>query len=220
MASDALFGGKRNMERGGGGRAAGAEDYRIVAVTGEPDWDKVPELNIDQALWTEDTGIRAWGQLCHDDENLYVRMRASEREIRAENSAPLSPVWEDSCLEFFFRTGVSDIYFNFEINPNGCLCLQAGPARNGRFNIVREDAAAYFGIRTGRTEDGWEVSYRIPLSFFHLFCPGYRFEGEMTGNMYKCGDKTPRPHYLSWNRIVLEKPNFHCPEFFGRLVFE
>ena len=208
------------MERGGGEHAVGTEDYRIITVTGGPDWDKVPEINIDQVLWTLDAGIRAWGQVCHDAENLYVRMRAAEGEIRAENSAPLSPVWEDSCLEFFFRPGGCAYYFNFELNPNGCLCLQVGSDRTDRFNIVRRDAAAYFGIRTAGTKDGWEASYRIPLSFFRLFCPGYRFEGELRANMYKCGDKTVRPHYLSWKRIGLEKPDFHCPEFFGRLVFE
>ena len=193
--------------------------YYIRAVKGEPDWDSIPEASIDTVLWTEDTGTRARGQLCRDDENLYVHLRAAEREIRAENTRQLSPVWEDSCLEFFFKTGGSDIYFNFEINPNGCLCLQAGPARAGRFNIVREDAAAYFRIRTGRTEDGWEVFYRIPAAFLRLFCPGYRFEGEMYGNMYKCGDKTARPHYLSWSPIALDTPNFHCPEYFGKLIF-
>ena len=206
-----------------GGRPAGdagKKVYRISAAAGSPDWSRVPDFAVDQVLWTEDTGIRAWGQMCHDAKKLYVRMSAAEGEIRAENHRPLSPVWEDSCLEFFFRPEGSAYYFNFEINPNGCLCLQAGADRADRFNIVRQDAESYFSIRTARTEGGWEVSYGIPLSFFRLFCPGYRSEGEMTGNMYKCGDKTMRPHYLSWNRIGLEKPDFHCPEFFGRLIFE
>ena len=202
------------------GGDGGEEAYRIVAVTGGPDWDRVPVIAVDKVMWTEDTGIRAWGQVCHDGENLYVRMRAAEGEIRAENFRPLSPVWEDSCLEFFFRPGGAAHYFNFEINPNGCLCLQAGADRTDRFNIVRRDAEIYFSIHTGGTEDGWEASYRIPLSFIRLFSPGFRFEGEMTGNMYKCGDKTVRPHYLSWKRIGLERPDFHCPEFFGRLIFE
>lgn len=39
-------------------------------------------------------------------------------------------------------------------------------------------------------------------------------------NFYKCGDKLQTPHFLSWNPINLEKPNFHCPEFFGTLNFE
>ncbi|MBQ1777386.1 MAG: hypothetical protein IIZ93_04430 [Acidaminococcaceae bacterium] len=27
------------------------------------------------------------------------------------------------------------------------------------------------------------------------------------------------PHYLSWSMIDLDYPNFHCPEYFGRMQF-
>jgi hypothetical protein len=36
-------------------------------------------------------------------------------------------------------------------------------------------------------------------------------------NFYKCGDKCMHPHYLSWSPIGLPEPNFHCPEFFGKI---
>jgi len=42
----------------------------------------------------------------------------------------------------------------------------------------------------------------------------------MRANFYKCGDKLQTPHFLSWAPIDLPKPKFHCPEFFGELVFE
>lgn len=194
--------------------------YVISRVSGDPDWNSIPVILIDRVLWTEDTGIRAQGQLCYDDEHLYVHLSAAEEHIRAENTEPLSPVYQDSCLEFFFQAGGSINYFNFEINPNGCLCSQYGPTKTDRVNLVRDDAVEYFGIRTGRTSDGWEVYYWIPLDYIRLFLPDVRFEGEWRANMYKCGDKTLNKHYLSWIPIDLEKPNFHCPEFFGTIVFE
>lgn len=198
-----------------------AEDkiYTVRAFSGAPDWQSVPFMPVRTALWTDPAGISARGQLCHDGENLYVHMRAEEADIRAENTEPLSPVWEDSCLEFFFQVWGSDGYFNFEINPNGCLCLQFGRSRSDRLGLVRNDAAAFFGIRTGRTPDGWEVYYRIPLAFIRIFCPDARFDGEWRANMYKCGDKTANRHYLSWAPVFLKTPDFHCPEFFGALVF-
>ncbi len=194
--------------------------YTIAKVSGGVDWDSVPVLPIGNVLWTGDAGIRAWGQLCHDDENLYVRLSASEKDIRAEYSEPLSPVHEDSCLEFFFMLGGTDSYFNFEINPNGCLRIQFGPGRGNRVDIVRDKAAEYFDIRTARTPEGWEVSYRIPLEFIRLFYPEYRFEGDLTANLYKCGDKTVRAHYLSWAKVGTASPDFHRPEYFGRMRFE
>ncbi len=39
-------------------------------------------------------------------------------------------------------------------------------------------------------------------------------------NFYKCGDKQHTPHFLSWNKIDLPEPCFHCPEFFGKILFE
>ena len=40
---------------------------------------------------------------------------------------------------------------------------------------------------------------------------------KLLGNFYKCGDATEMPHYLSWNPIQTERPDFHRPEFFGEL---
>ena len=196
------------------------ESYTIVKTDKEPDWSNVPVMQIDNVLWTEDYGIRAQGQLCYSDDALYVHLSAVEKDIRAEFTKPLSHVWEDSCLEFFFKIVDSPDYFNFEINPNGCLCAQFGPEKTDRIDIVREDAKEYFDIRTDRTSEGWEVYYKIPLKFIQLFYQDYQFEGELAGNLYKCGDKTVHKHYLSWSPIDLETPNFHCPEYFGTLKFE
>ncbi|MCR5688569.1 MAG: C69 family dipeptidase [Lachnospiraceae bacterium] len=194
--------------------------YSIRKVSGAADWKSIPELDIDRVLWTDDYGIRAKGQLCYDEENLYVHLSAAEKDIRAENTEPLSPVYEDSCLEFFFMPGSSDDYFNFEINPNGVLNIGFGPKKTDRINIARSDAKDYFGIETERTEDGWEASYRIPLKFIRVFCPDFSFSGDVAANMYKCGNKTVHKHYLSWTQIDLEEPNFHCPQFFGTMYFE
>lgn len=207
-------------ENEAGVSSAEEERYVVTRVSGDPDWDSVPAIPVDRVLWTEDTGIRARGQLCYDDEYLYVHLAAVEKDIRAENTEPLSPVYEDSCLEFFVQVSGTDNYFNFEINANGCLNIQYGPTKPDRVSLYRSDGVDYFGIRAGLTSDGWEAYYRIPLCFIRLFLPEARFEGEWRANMYKCGNKTVHKHYLSWTRIDLETPNFHCPEYFGTIVFE
>ena len=208
--------GNENTMESNTGKAA----YKIVKTDMEPDWTNVPTLQIDNVLWTEDYGIRAQGQLCYSDEALYVHLSATEKDIRAKNTEPLSPVYEDSCLEFFFKVVDAPNYFNFEINPNGCVCTQFGPDKTNRIDIVREDAAEYFDIRTDRTPNGWEVYYKLPLEFFRLFYSDYQFEGELNANFYKCGNKTAHKHYLSWSPIDLDSPNFHCPEYFDVIQFE
>ena len=194
--------------------------YKITKISGDLDWSGIPAIPIDKVLWTPDYGIRAQGQLCYDDDFLYVHQSAVEKDIRAENTEPMSPVYEDSCLEFFFRIDGDKNYFNCEINPNGVLNMQYGPEKTDRINIVRSDATDYFDIHTDRTADGWEAYYRIPIELIRLFDKNLRFNGTMSGNMYKCGNKTTNKHYLSWTKIDLDKPNFHCPEYFGTLSFE
>ncbi len=194
--------------------------YSITKVNGDIDWNSIPTIPIDKVLWTEDYGIRAEGQICYDNENLYVHQRAHESVIRAENTDPLGHIYEDSCMEFFFMLEDSPNYFNFEINANGCLANQFGPKKTDRIYALRPDAEEYFDIHADRTDDGWEVYYRIPLEFIQLFYPDYTFKGKLAANMYKCGNKTVNKHYLSWTDIDLDEPNFHVPQFFGTLVFE
>ena len=196
------------------------ETYRIRAVTGEPEWASVPELETVHILWRPDAGLRAFGQFCRDGENLYVRLRAKEQKIRAEYTAPLSPVCQDSCLEFFFMPEGEDRYFNFEINPNGCLYIGFGRGREDRTVLYRKDMQELFDIRAARTPDGWEAFYRIPLTFLRLFWPGFSFSGILRANVYKCGDLTEHEHYLSWNGVNSETPDFHRPQDFGRMIFE
>ena len=194
--------------------------YLIMKTEGEPDWEQIPPLSLDHILWEPDAGIRASGRFCYDAENLYVHLYAVEKDIRAEYTAPLSPVHRDSCLEFFFMPETEDRYFNFEINPNGCMHIGFGHGRHDSTVLYRRDASGLFRIHTGRTPDGWEVCYRIPLSFLRVFYPDYAFTGRLKANVYKCGDDTPRPHYLAWNPVLTEKPDYHRPEFFGTMVFE
>ena len=193
--------------------------YTIRSMAGAPDWNDIPRLEISRILWLPDCGIRASGQFCHDSLYLYVRLCAVEKEIRAEYTAPLSPVCRDSCLEFFFMPEGEDRYFNFEINPNGCLYIGFGHGRADSTALYRNGMRELFDIRAERTADGWAVSYRIPLSFLRLFWPDFTFTGTLRANVYKCGDETAQAHYLSWNPVTSETPDFHRPEDFGEMRF-
>ena len=195
-------------------------DYTITKVHGDIHWEDIPAFDIDQVLWTDDYGIRAKGQLCYDKDDLYVHLSAVEKDIRAENTEPLSPVYEDSCLEFFFMLDGEEKYFNFEINPNGVLNIQVGPTKTDRISLVREDDKEYFDIRTDRTADGWEAYYKIPLEFMRVFYPDYEFKGVLLANAYKCGNKTVNKHYIAWKPVNSEKPNFHVTSSFGKMNFE
>ena len=196
--------------------------YRSFCFSTEPNWELVPAADIDCFLWETGDVFRPKSafQLCFwEKKGVCARFWSDEANPRAVCENRDEPVYEDSCLEFFFMHENDKSYFNFEINPNGCLNIEYGPSGADRECIVTEDTINLFDIRTGRTGDGWEVFYSIPLSFIRSYSPGFRFSGRLVANMYKCGNKTVNKHFLSWVPIDLERPNFHCPGYFGTMKF-
>ena len=198
-------------------------EYLVKKVCGAPDWNAIPVMKVDHVMWTPDFGIAMTAQVGYDETAIYVHQRAVEKDIRAELTDLLAHVCEDSCMEFFFSPCPSDgRYLNFEVNPNGCLHLGFGHGRHDSMRLLPKRVDERFGIKTARTGDGWELTYRIPLEFLRCFYPELELKRglTMTGNCYKCGDCTVNPHFLAWNPPASETPDFHRPQDFGKLIFE
>lgn len=194
-------------------------EYLISKVT-EPDWSKIPEVELTHTGWLEPCGISAKAQLCHDGENLYVRMEAVEQEIRATLSGKLDQVCDDSCLEFFFAPKADDKrYFNFEFNPLGTMYLGFGAERPTRVRQIVKKPEELFQAAPFRTQRGWGLTFRIPADLIRLYMPDFKMEGTCCGNFYKCGDKTQIVHYLAWAPLSSEVPDYHRWQDFGRFYF-
>jgi len=152
----------------------------------------------------------------------------TEASVRAVALADDGKVWEDACVEFFLSPDSDDFYYNFECNCIASLLLHGGEKETERPG-ASDDALrsvkrwASLGSSTFEEKVGdrtWEVALIIPVSalFNHTI---HDLSGKlMNANFYKCGDLLQTPHFLSWNPIELPEPNFHCPEFFGKLDFE
>ena len=144
--------------------------YRITRVEGAFDWEKIPVLTLDHILWLPDQGVEACGQFCYDEDSLYVHLQAVESDIRAENTEPLSPVCQDSCLEFFFRPEGEERYFNFEINPNGCLYIGFGHDRSDSTALWREDMKELFFEKDGLFPSPAEISLSCSCPDYAIMC--------------------------------------------------
>ena len=200
-----------------------AKSYTIARVDGAPNWDEIDQLDIDDAEWGDSFGISAHAKLCYDDQALYVRMWADEKDIRATYTPddPDAKCYEDSCLEFFLAPVEGDArYMNFEVNPNCAVCNEIGAQKADRERL--HPTADMLDARSSRIDGGWEVSYRIPFDYLQSFYPDFAPEpgAQMRGNFYKCGNLTANKHYLVWNHVDSDTPNFHVPESFGTLVLE
>ena len=180
------------------------KSYTITRFDGQPDWNSIAQLDIDDSPWTDSFGISAHAQLCHDDQALYVHMWAEEQDIRATYTAEdlLANPFEDSCLEFFLSPVADDArYLNFEFNPNCALCNEIGAQKQGRIRLLPE--AETLAATSTRTEGGWEVTFQIPFDYIRTLYPAFNPEpgAQMHGNFYKCGNLTAHKHYLAWNHV-------------------
>lgn len=196
-------------------------EYTIIKKT---DWDKVPEAEINHVCWGYDrSDVKAKAQVCYDEEHLYVRLSAKEKDVRATYEGLMGMPCEDSCLEFFFSPLGDGRYFNIEFNPNASMYLGFGTGPQTLCRLLTGDPPYnMFNPVPVRTEDGWHITYTVPLHFVRRFFPGFEFKSgvTMTGNFYKCGDLTVKEHYFSWNPMTVDHPCFHYPPDFGTLIFE
>ena len=167
-------------------------------------------------------------RIAHTDDAILVHYKVKEASVRAVAAGDNGAVWEDACVEFFSIPAGDGIYYNVECNCAGILLIGAGAGRENREHAPQEVmdkvqrwsslGRQSFEERVG--ECNWELALVIPYSAFFKHQITSLDGMTVRANFYKCGDKLQTPHFLSWNPIALEKPNFHCPEFFGTLNFE
>jgi len=168
-------------------------------------------------------------RIAHIDSIMFLKFYVNESHILAKRSSPNSATHKDSCVEFFIDPMRDGNYYNFEFNCIGTTHLAYGPARSTRTFIPKEKiikeiktwstlGGQPFEEKSGKFE--WEMVVVIPASIF-TYNEGFIFSNLIANaNFYKCGDDTTKPHYLSWNPVKTENPDFHRPEFFGTLNFK
>lgn len=161
--------------------------------------------------------------IARTDTNLYLRFSVMGNSLKASFEEDGSPVYQDSCVEFFMRKEGERRYRNFEFNCIGTCDAAVRLSRDEASPLTREEMRRIirypsikreaFGERKGI--HAWSLIVVIPFELMGID-PDHLPE-KIYGNFYKCADNTENPHFLSWSPIDLPEPNFHCPEFFGEI---
>lgn len=167
-------------------------------------------------------------RMAHTDNAILLHYKVTEKSVRAKYGADNGSVWTDSCVEFFSIPAGDGIYYNLECNCIGTVLLAVGPQRNNREPASQEVTKqikrwASLGDKPFEERIGectWEVALLIPYSAFFKHQIENLDGMAINCNFYKCGDELQTPHFLSWNPIKIENPDFHRPDFFGRAEFE
>lgn len=187
--------------------------YAVPHAAGMPDWASVPAVPLLPCRWSPHPPPAAEARAVWTEEALLARLESFAAPTRAVNTEPDSPVWEDSCLEFFFSAD-GRTYINLEANSNGALRASIGPDRHAR-RLLRERGAPLPRVETAVSAAGWTLTLAIPAALLGV---PLRRGLRLYGNFYSCGDRTPAPHYAAWSPVETPGPDFHRPEFFGELL--
>lgn len=182
---------------------------------------------IDTVNWPGSYSVRpdARFNIARSSKAFFIHFVVNEKQIKAIYSEDQDPVWQDSCVEFFCQIPGSKTYFNFEFNCIGtCLATErksrtedVNPLSVEKMSQIKRYASLGnepFEEKKGNFD--WTLTVEIPFSLLGI--DPDNLPESIRANFYKCGDGTSVPHYVSWNPIEVENPDFHRPEFFGELV--
>jgi Carbohydrate-binding family 9 len=185
--------------------------------------------SIDIAPWgNEGETPRVQFVMAHDNSHIYLKYTVEETQILAKTLENNGRVWEDSCVEMFIAPENDGMYYNFEFNCIGTKLLAVGNSRHNRtfanadiLNKIKVESTlerAIFDEKKGNFQ--WELTIVIPvdIAFFKHQIKTLSL-AIWSANFYKCGDGLSQPHFLSWNTINTENPDFHTPQYFGEILF-
>lgn len=188
--------------------------------------EQATRFSVESVNWPELFAYKPLTTVCaaFGDSAFYFLFQVHGNCLRAVHTKDNQNVHEDSCVEFFIKQPESDFYFNFEFN-----CI--GTCNAAKHFKTRENATAFtedqlqkierwssLGKRAFHEMNGlfsWEIAVRIPFELMNI--DPDQLPKTLRGNFYKCADATEQPHYVSWNPVQTQKPDFHRPEFFGEI---
>jgi hypothetical protein len=164
--------------------------------------------------------------IAHNDDCILLKYFVTENCIRALYRETHDPVFRDSCVEFFISFDNDEEYYNLEFNCIGTCMLGFGNGKANRKlvpeeyikNIRRQSIIKTVNVKNVMLTH-WELTLIIPREVFIYHSISTFKDRNCRANLFKCGDELPEPHFLSWQRIESDFPDFHQPEFFGAMKF-
>jgi hypothetical protein len=189
---------------------------------------QVRKLQIDTINWKDysykpDVNF----SIAYGENEIFLKYYVREDYFKAEKNETNQMVCEDSCVEFFVSPEDDGIYYNFEFNGIGTCLLGTGTGRENstRCNpeivkrIRRLTSVGTVPVKEREGDFEWTITVAIPFEvFFHHKVNNIKGKS-FRANFYKCGDMLKVPHYVTWNPVGTENPDYHQPRYFGTLKF-
>lgn len=205
------------------------ERIEVAEISSLFDQYEIATHKIDIANWSSEYPYTpdVLFRIAHNGSMILLEYTVTEDYVRAMAQEDNGPVWEDSCVEMFITFDNLN-YYNVECNCRGKVLLACGPERNNRTystpenvgTILRNPSIVDAIFDSRKAPEKWSIRLAIPVSVFVADNIKNLHGVRARANFYKCGDKLPVPHFLSWKPIDVPSPDFHLPRFFGDVIFE
>ena len=223
--------------------SASADDsrtYRIqravapIQVDGKRDetvWKNAPSVGPFQFPWWEQgKKEQTEAKLLWNDQFLYALFFCEDAHVSGEHTERDSTVYQDDCVEIFTAPDPQqpNNYFNIEMNVRGAFLDQHhpnGPGTKAEPNWNATGIVIATSVDGTLNDDsdmdrGWVLEVAIPFENFRLVA---QHTPPKTGdiwhlNLNRLGGKT-NPQHSQWSPGKSERPQFHAPQYFGRVIF-
>ncbi len=191
-------------------------------------WQGIEEIKIKDYLWMKnDYRPEVFVKACYSSKYFYLKFTVYEQKVTVRYINIGDPVYKDSCVEFFINLFPNETqeYFNIEFNAIGTIKMGYGIKRSRSyltptdlnelkiFSTIKAPVKGYHG------SDNWKLFCALPISLLERISDRKFIGNEAAGNFFKCGDETEFKHYGMWNLIDNPNPDFHLPEYFGKIIF-
>ncbi|HEY5370903.1 MAG TPA: carbohydrate-binding family 9-like protein [Hanamia sp.] len=212
-----------------------SKPMKIDGIWDKPQWKNIKAIDINNYMG-EIPKYRptAQAKMKYDNDNLYIIFRVRrDYYVSCLTQTLNGPVWEDAAVEFFFSpdSSLPQDYFNIEINCGGTPLMGYNSSSKRKSilldtNDIRKIIIAHSLPHKIDSEIvgplTWTVECKIPLSVLECCSEVTRPKSNVVwrANFYQIASSGSNPHYITWSFVDNIKPNFHLPEFFGKLRFQ
>ncbi len=187
--------------------------------------DQLPTQSLDHLLWSNDGyEPQVYFSIAYSQKAIFLKFTVLENHVQMVYNNINDPVYKDTCVEFFISISNDINYYNLEFNGKGTCSIGYGSNKFDRKDLPA-DIIASIGTQSklwsmnGDFAYCWDLTLVIPVNIF-IHHKDLNLAGLTCRlNFYKCGDELPQPHFIAWNKVESEQPNFHLPDFFGKALF-
>lgn len=188
--------------------------------------ENIPLQSLDQINWPKEFPYlpQVNFAIAHNNDAIFIHFEVNEMHTLAKRTVDGEDVWKDSCAEFFIQFPSDTGYYNLETNCIGTCLMAYGEGRANRTPISTKEIQRVSSLKKetfqSPAECSWQLNLKIPIDVFIKTSISSLSGITARANVYKCGDEMQNVHFVSWNKIETEHPDFHQPKYFGAIEFE